>query len=66
MTHITGITLTESAECPCCKGKKILRVVHHDEALGRTTLTSHTCTHCQGEGTIKIERPVRYEPKKYS
>jgi hypothetical protein len=69
MTHITGITLTEDAQCPCCKGKRYLveydagdLLAHDERRLG----IAHICTHCQGIGTIKIERPVRYEPKKYS
>jgi RecJ-like exonuclease len=66
MTHITGITLIEDAECPACKGKGYVveydagdLLAHDERRLG----IAHSCTHCQGTRTVKIERPIRYEPQ---
>lgn len=41
--------------CPCCKGKKYLAVVEHDEVEGRTVLSHHQCQHCQGKGKVPSE-----------
>lgn len=54
--YITGITLVEDVECPCCEGKRFL--VAYEFPSGKHS--SHECGHCQGKGTIKIERPMRY------
>jgi RecJ-like exonuclease len=66
VTHIIGITLTEDAECPCCKGKGYLVQYDVGDLLAddeRKFGIAYSCTHCQGDGTIKIERSIRYEPK---
>ena len=41
--------------CPCCKGKKRMTLVEHDEIEGRTILTHPLCTHCQGKGEVEAE-----------
>jgi DnaJ-class molecular chaperone len=43
------------ATCPCCKGRKVLPVVEHDEIEARTILRQEPCTHCQGTGEIDVE-----------
>jgi DnaJ-class molecular chaperone len=53
--------MTEDAECPCCKGKKRLQLIEHDETEGRTILSRPICTHCMGTGTVKVERHIRDE-----
>ena len=41
--------------CPCCKGKKRLALIEHDEVEGRTILTHPICCHCQGKGEVPAE-----------
>lgn len=48
---------THRVTCPCCKGKKRVPVVEHDEEVGRTILTHPPCNHCQGRGWVPSEVP---------
>jgi hypothetical protein len=42
---------THRAECPCCKGKKMLKVWYPDEDKPRLD----PCGHCEGTGEIEVE-----------
>jgi DnaJ-class molecular chaperone len=39
--------------CPCCKGKRHVNRVHHDDATSRTVLTHVRCSQCDGTGEIE-------------
>lgn len=41
--------------CPCCKGKKRLSCIEHDERTGRTFLSKPMCCHCDGKGVVEAE-----------
>ena len=52
---MTIARLRHRVTCPCCKGKKRLTLIEHDEILGRTLLTHPVCCHCEGKGEIEAE-----------
>jgi DnaJ-class molecular chaperone len=39
--------------CPDCKGTKRVKLIVHDELLGKTVLTTPLCQTCEGTGKVK-------------
>jgi len=56
MTKRDEIVTLDYVECPCCKGKGYLVTWDADMIEG----VGETCTHCMGERTIKLDKPMRY------
>jgi len=38
--------------CPCCRGKKRIKITRYDEAAGRTVLELALCLQCEGTGEL--------------
>ena len=39
--------------CPCCSGKKNIRVIRHDDDKSRTFVEYRRCLQCDGTGEIE-------------